>query len=250
MKTIKQITERANSIHLKVKITEKPCNSTGALSEKARPERSRSEEGGLDYNKALQWLQNKGQTIFGKHFVIHESDKPNIKKLLMYFLKDEKLCTENNINLQKGIMLSGPVGCGKTTLMHLMKFFNNNENLYIVKSCRDVSFEFIQDGYEVIHRYSRQSFYRNGQNETPKHYCFDDLGTENNLKYFGNECNVMAEILLSRYDLFVSRKLLTHITTNLSASEIENIYGNRVRSRMREMFNLISFDKNVNDKRK
>ncbi len=36
--------------------------------------------------------------------------------------------------------------------------------------------------------------------------CFDDLGTEKNLKYYGNECNVMAEILLSRYDIFTSKK--------------------------------------------
>jgi hypothetical protein len=47
----------------------------------------------------------------------------------------------------------------------------------------------------------------------------------------------MAEILLSRYDLFISKKIQTHITTNLSASEIEAQYGNRVRSRMRELFN-------------
>ena len=59
----------------------------------------------------------------------------------------------------------------------------------------------------------------------------------------------MAEILLSRYDIFVSKKILTHITTNLSASEIEAIYGNRVRSRLRAMFNLIAFDKSTPDKR-
>ena len=82
-----------------------------------------------------------------------------------------------------------------------------------------------------------------------KKKCFDYLGTENNLKYYGNECNVMAEILLSRYDIFTSKKIQTHITTNLSASEIENVYGNRVRSRMREMFNLIAYDKNIKDKR-
>ena len=60
----------------------------------------------------------------------------------------------------------------------------------------------------------------------------------------------MAEILLSRYDQFVSRKLITHLTTNLSASEIEQLYGNRVRSRMRELFNLIAFNSSVNDKRR
>jgi DNA replication protein DnaC len=55
--------------------------------------------------------------------------------------------------------------------------------------------------------------------------------------------------LLSRYDLFVSRGIPTHVTTNLSASELEEKYGNRLRSRMREMFNLVAFDKNSKDKR-
>jgi hypothetical protein len=70
------------------------------------------------------------------------------------------------------------------------------------------------------------------------------------LKYYGNECNIMGEILLSRYDIFISQDMITHITTNLSASEIENAYGSRVRSRMREIFNLISFGQATQDKRR
>jgi hypothetical protein len=70
-----------------------------------------------------------------------------------------------------------------------------------------------------------------------------------NLKYYGNECNVMAEILLNRNDQYISRGTRSHLTTNLSASETETLYGNRVRSRMREMFNLMAFDKDSKDKR-
>ena len=69
------------------------------------------------------------------------------------------------------------------------------------------------------------------------------------MKYYGNDANIMAEILLSRYDLFIRQGMLTHATTNLSASELEAIYGNRLRSRMREMFNLIAYDKDSKDKR-
>ena len=199
----------------------------------------------FDYENVFTWLQNTGVKTYGKNFIIHPEDKPVLKKLCSFFLKDEATASALKINLEKGILLSGPVGCGKTSLMSLLRFLRQAEDRFIIKSCRDVSFEFIQDGYEVIHRYSRQSF----KNHEPKAYCFDDLGTENNLKYFGNECNVMAEVLLSRYDLFVSRKLITHLTTNLSASEIEQLYGNRVRSRMREMFNLVSFNKETKDKR-
>jgi len=194
----------------------------------------------------MLWLENKGKEQYGLQFKILEEDKLIIKKLICYFLKDTQTASQLDINFNKGILLTGPVGCGKTTLISLMRFFEPLPNQFIVKSCRDVSFEFIKEGYDTIHKYSRNSFYQ----QNPKAYCFDDLGTENNLKYFGNECNVMAEILLSRYDLFVSRKLVTHLTTNLSASEIEFAYGNRIRSRLREMFNLIAFDKGINDKRR
>jgi len=39
-------------------------------------------------------------------------------------------------------------------------------------------------------------------------------------------------------------------TTNLNAKEIEKRYGKRVRSRMKAMFNQISFNENSVDKRK
>ena len=198
-----------------------------------------------NYEEVRIWLEKKGVELYGNHFKILESDHPIIFKLIAYFLKDEQTCFQFNINLNKGIMLSGPVGCGKTSLMNIMKHLTPTEYKFLVKPCRDISFEFIQDGYEVIHKYSKGKLYVS----EPKTICFDDLGTENNLKYFGNECNVMAEILLSRYDLFTSKKLQTHITTNLSASEIEINYGNRVRSRLREMVNLIAYDKTIKDKR-
>lgn len=197
------------------------------------------------YTEVINWLEAKGIELYGNHFKILETDYPIIYKLIAYFLKDEPTCFQYNINLNKGILISGPVGCGKTSLMTLMKFLTPTKYKFTVKPCRDISFEFIQDGYEVIHRYSKGKL----NQLDPKIYCFDDLGLENNLKYYGNECNVMGEILISRYDLYISKHIQTHITTNLSASEIETLYGNRVRSRMREMFNLIGYDNNTEDKR-
>ena len=197
-----------------------------------------------NYQEVIIWLEKKGIELYGNHFKILESDYPIIYKLIAYFLKDEVTCYQYNIDIYKGILLSGPVGCGKTTLMNLMKTLTSTEHKFYIKPCRDISFEFIQDGYEIIQKYSKGKLYPD-----PKTICFDDLGTEKNLKYYGNECNVMAEIILSRYDIFISKKIYTHITTNLSASEIETAYGNRVRSRLRNMLNLIAFDKSTKDKR-
>jgi DNA replication protein DnaC len=209
-------------------------------------EQTKTIQSHYNYSDVIVWLEKKGIDLYGSHFKILENDHPIIYKLIAYFLKDEATCFQFNIDLNKGILLSGPVGCGKTSLLNLMKYVTPTEHKFFVKSCRDISFEFIQDGYEIIHKYSKGKLYES----QPKIICFDDLGTENNLKYYGNECNVMAEIILSRYDIFTTKKIQTHITTNLSASEIENVYGNRVRSRLREMINLIGFERNIDDKRK
>jgi DNA replication protein DnaC len=198
-----------------------------------------------NYNDVWEWLQQKGKVLYAKQFQLREEDKQTIYLLLCWFLQDDIAAPQLELDLEKGILLSGPVGCGKTTLMSLMRYITADKNKFIMKSCRDISFEFIEDGFSVIHKYSRGALYQ----YLPKNYCFDDLGVESSLKYYGNECNVMAEILLTRYDLFVSQKLITHLTTNLSASEIEEAYGNRVRSRLREMFNLIAFNNNSIDKR-
>jgi DNA replication protein DnaC len=198
-----------------------------------------------NYPELMAWLEQTGKKQFGDKFHFAEQDKPNIIKLICYFQDDEYTAAKYNIDLSKGILLSGPVGCGKTSLMNLMRHVPQTNKKFFMKPCRDISFEFIKDGYEVVNRYSHGHYTHNEF----KNYCFDDLGTEKNLKYYGNECNIMAEIILSRYDIFISKKIYTHITSNLSASEIETSYGNRVRSRMRQMLNLIAFDKSTPDKR-
>jgi hypothetical protein len=190
-------------------------------------------------------LQAHGRKQFGPHFAIRQADYNLVRRLLVYFLADASQADQLGIDLRKGISLTGPIGCGKTSLMTLMRLVPGPDRNFTMKPTRDVSFGFIQDGYEVIHRYSRLSFNTHG----PRTYCFDDLGAEQALKYYGNECNVMAEVILSRYDFYIASKMLTHVTTNLSASEIDSMYGPRVRSRMREMFNLISFSDISPDKR-
>lgn len=61
---------------------------------------------------------------------------------------------------------------------------------------------------------------------------------------------VMAEIILSMYNIFISKKVITDITSNLFVPKIEMVYGNRIRSKLREILNLIAFDKEVEYKRK
>ena len=197
----------------------------------------------------LLWLESAGITKYGENFKIDPRDHEIFYKLLIYAIGDKENMEKRGMNPSKGILLVGPVGAGKTALMHLLNDFFPVDKRYTVQSAREITFNFVQRGYEELTKYTKSSYQFRSGRYVPRVYCFDDVGTERPMSHFGNECNVMAEILLSRYDHFVSNRMLTHLTTNLSATELENLYGNRLRSRMREMFNLISFDRDVQDKR-
>lgn len=201
-----------------------------------------------DYHQLLLHLEEHGQTVYGPNFKVHDIDRPVVLKLLAYFLRDEAIAADEGIDLNKGILLMGKIGCGKTSLINLMQPLCAAPYRSAIISCRDIVFDFPTDGFALIRKYSRNAFYP--YSNVPRIHCFDDLGLETDIKFWGNNCNVMAEILLSRYDLFISNKMLTHVTTNLNSQELEDTYGNRLRSRMRTMFNLIAFDSSTTDKRR
>jgi DNA replication protein DnaC len=192
-----------------------------------------------DCNETLIFLENFGKIKYGSHFKIHQKDRFIIFKMIIHAIQDDESCLKHYIDPKKGILLIGPVGCGKTTLMNLVREFCYDHNHYLIKSVRDIALEYSEDGHKALKKYSKQL----------KIYCFDDLGVEQNLKHFGNTCNTIGEILLDRYELLIKFNVLTHATTNLNAQELESLYGNRVRSRMRSMFNVLTFSKSEPDKR-
>jgi len=162
------------------------------------------------------------------------------------------MAEEYQLDLNKGVILAGPVGCGKTSLFRLFHLFSRNEVLkckFKTHTCREVSFEYAISGIQTILDYSKGSFSAYDKTK-PLTKLFDDLGTERSIKHFGTEMNIMTEILISRYEYFISHNMRTYITTNLGAKEIGEIYGERVQSRLREMCNFITFGGEMVDKRK
>lgn len=199
-----------------------------------------------------KYLATELMTMIESHFltkgwVMDQFNRPIIENLCKYFTGD----STGPLNLKKGILLRGGVGCGKTSIMQLFQY--NQTNSFNIVSCREVAYKFANDGHSAISQYNNLLYSSNlkltfGQKEIGT--CFDDLGTEEEKKNFGNQVNVMADIILNRYDKKETMFAKTHMTSNLSVSEIEQYYGTRVKSRLVEMFNDVVFENNSPDRRR
>lgn len=184
--------------------------------------------------------------IIAKHLDIDAQNEMIFLNLAYYFTNDSR----GEFNLEKGICMFGGVGVGKTTIMKFLS--RNQKQSYIIKMCRAVEDEFAKDGDGILKQYGVSI--EPARNSDPfghqiLGFCFDDLGTEPLSRYYGKDTNVMAEIILNRYDNNLPFNQ-THITTNLSIMDIEKRYGPRVTDRMGEMFNIVNFDKEAKSRRK
>ncbi len=144
-----------------------------------------------------------------------------------------------NIKADKGIYLYGGFGTGKTSIMKAFNLMTNTRK-FKMKSSKDIAKAYAGDnslgevgGYAAIKRYTDLTV-RNGN---PEGWMFDDLGAEKNMKHFGQEENVMADIMTSLYDK--GHKGKVHVTSNLDPNQLSERYGERAASRMMEMFNFV-----------
>lgn len=176
-------------------------------------------------------------------WAVDEVLAPVFDLLCAYFTKDQAF-EADGMDLNKGLLLVGPVGCGKTTLLRLL--MRNPRQGFGVVSCRQVAGRYQAEGADGLAVYEEAHFSGG--------VVFDDLGTETMpVKYYGTDCNAMGDVLLARYDRFQSGEMqgdYTHMTTNLAVGKpsdapgtltLYGLYGQRVVDRMKQMFNMIAF---------
>jgi len=190
------------------------------------------------------WLyaQHRFRQIYGKAFQLDEYNRPLVKMLLAYFMQEPEFeSMGEDFSLEKNLLLFGDVGSGKTAIMRM--FAVNPLQTYITYNCLDVEDDFTQKGIAGISDYWNDKYLpatcSNPFNHRSIGICFDDLGTEDTARHYGNQKNVMAHILQLRYNNVSGFMHKTHITTNLYGDEIQDNYGSRCASRIRQMFNQI-----------
>lgn len=209
-------------------------------------------------NEAKRQDPNNSRYLGPEGYVLDDTNRHIFNALSLYFTNDPRFeqLPETRLQfkgakflLKKGLALFGPVGCGKTTLLRL--FSSNPRESFTVVRCKVAAHNYTTDGDPMFDYYcGKSSVYGSAFQHTSGGRGFDDLGVEPiPVSHFKNSRNIMADLLDSRYELGPAVCGLTHLTTNLSTDQIEEFYGQRIRSRMREMFNTIYFDPQTPDRR-
>lgn len=207
-------------------------------------------------------IEKRAKEIYGQTGIeLDQYNKDIIKMLCYYFTNDKEFEQykdhwDKNYSLNKGLYVHGPVGCGKTTLLEM--FAKNQKQSFAVRSCLRIADDYQNKGMESVGKYFNLIPAHDNYEYFGQKYLginFDDLGTEVKKKHFGNEANIMRDIILARYEKGFTPGT-THITSNITPAEAKERYGldeqdkQRFSSRMRAMFNVITFDKNSPDRRK
>lgn len=149
---------------------------------------------------------------------------------------------------RRGWILTGPVGCGKTTAADWCRWAANKgrprQEWVQMKNVLDI----YDDIYDVMQREGHMSEDKKAAYGLTRGECLhehsldliiDDLGAEPRMAiHFGQRSCPLQEMLMRRYVAYPDAK--TYITTNLTMDEIAREYGDRVRSRLEEMCDVIT----------
>jgi DNA replication protein DnaC len=194
-------------------------------------------------DEELMELKKIWGMIAGREFVFNEENKKLLNILTVYFLLDNRV-KQYEIDPDKGILLIGNKGVGKTTIMNIFTDFMNH--LYktqqiTLRQIISTSTEKIKDWYLMHSNYNKFVYNEDLTGcSYPYEIIINEFGIQYDFKFYGTSLNdVMTSLMMSRYEIFIERGILTHATSNLDTEEMAKIYDPMLIDRFKEMFNVI-----------
>lgn len=172
--------------------------------------------------RLMQWTS---RNIFGKDLIINSDNKRLITALCFFLSRDRRFETELGYSLKKGLLIRGISGLGKTYLVRCVE--KNDLNPILILSMIEIADQIKQEGEYQVHLGDNKIIY------------LDDVGTEEaTVNHYGTKINFFKNFIELVY---LNNRPFNQLmfSTNNSFAEIEEKYGFRVRSRMKDMFNVI-----------
>ncbi len=174
--------------------------------------------------KLMKW---SSENQHGKPLIVNEHNKKLITTICYLLSSDERFETELGYSFKKGLLIRGVAGVGKT---HIVKCLEDNELFPIrVLSMIEITDMVKENGEYEISMDGKKIIY------------LDDVGTEEpTVNHYGTKVSFFKNFIETVY-LQNQHKTFSNIliSTNHSFAELETKYGFRVRSRMKDMFNVV-----------
>lgn len=200
----------------------------------------------IDPKELYQLFREKFIEIEGQEFVVTEESKSLVFTLIYFFQKKDNFYKSSllysypktRIDLNKGLLIVGGFGCGKTSILRVFQHMINDNKLVNLKFTTTVDavskFESIED--ENMFDF-KERLYRG-------HLIIDDLMAEKQASRFGKS-ELFEEVLFQRLE---NKKMNSIISMNYDSENPNNMefainklsrYGGRVFDRILGSFNFI-----------
>ena len=170
-----------------------------------------------EYAILFKKLANDQMKFSEQEFVVDDDNKGIINNLYFYLMNSGKC----EWDLNKGIIIIGAIGCGKTIIMEtFVTIFNLATNKHIMKfQSKEIPNEINERGLDFF-------------NKRPIY--IDDIAKEpsKSLNY-GTLETPMSDIIEKRY----KSNALTLATSNLELKDMK--YENHIKDRISQMFNIV-----------
>lgn len=162
---------------------------------------------------------------YDKELILNEYTTPLIRAVCLFLSEDPRFETELGYSFKKGLWIRGEKGLGKTHTVSCVA--DNPLNPVLIISTIEVSEDIRANGNYKFEMGDRRKIY------------IDDVGTEEPLvNHYGTKITFFKSFIESRY---LKQKVFNNlmVSTNEDFNSIEEKYGGRVRSRIKDMFNII-----------
>jgi DNA replication protein DnaC len=173
----------------------------------------------------LRLIRWTSEVEYGKKLIENNDTLPLIKAICFFLSQDERFETELGMSLQRGLWIMGVAGLGKT---HIIRCASKNELCPIdIFSMLEIAQTVKENGeFSLLTQANRKVY-------------LDDVGSEEaTVNHYGTKINWLKDFLETFY-LRSSAYNKLIVSTNYNFDATEQKYGFRVRSRIKDMFNVI-----------
>lgn len=190
----------------------------------------------IDAKMLFEKIIQQQLSAIGKTYKVEAENYEKIDELIKYFIGEP-----GKLNPNKGVYLYGAVGRGKTRVMEaIMVMCNTIEKRLEANDMQFTSRKFqLKNAKSIVVELGESKSAQTIKKYYTGPLCIDDMGSEDSFKLWGNDMNVVGDIVVERYQRYQQSGLLTHATSNTLPTEWTKKYGERVESRLNEMFNVV-----------